>query len=194
MKSKNSKKKIFPKSRKAALEMSVGTIVTIVLLMSVLILGIFLVQRIFSSSTNAIDQVDSQIQSEITKLFSNSEKDLIIYPTSTTIDIKRGDDPAGFAFSVKNNDGANAQDYIYTVSSNGLPSGLCGSLTNEQANSYIIGATGPFTLGGGNSLENPRLVRFSVPDTAPSCSFFYDLNIEGSLGQLEGTQVFVSFK
>ena len=42
--------KMFSKKR-GAMEMSVGTIVTIVLLMTVLVLGIFLVQRIFTSST-----------------------------------------------------------------------------------------------------------------------------------------------
>ena len=38
-------------NKKAAMEMSVGTIVTIVLLMSVLVLGIFMIQKIFSGST-----------------------------------------------------------------------------------------------------------------------------------------------
>ena len=40
------------KSKRGAMEMSVGTIVTIVLLMSVLVLGIFLVQKIFKTGMN----------------------------------------------------------------------------------------------------------------------------------------------
>ena len=59
----------FTKNRKAAMEMSVGTIVTIVLLMSVLILGIFLVQKVFRSGSNAIDSVDDEIQNQIIQSF-----------------------------------------------------------------------------------------------------------------------------
>ena len=57
------------KQKKAAMEMSVGTIVTIVLLMSVLILGIFLIKNIFSSAKNAIDLTDEQLNAEINELF-----------------------------------------------------------------------------------------------------------------------------
>ena len=53
------------KNKKAAMEMSVGTIVTIVLLMSVLILGIFLVQNIFKSAKGAVDLTDKQLKNEI---------------------------------------------------------------------------------------------------------------------------------
>ena len=64
---------------KGAMEMSVGTIVTIVLLMSVLVLGLFLVQRVFSSGTGAIDSIDSQVQNEIQKLFSEEGRTIAIY-------------------------------------------------------------------------------------------------------------------
>ena len=63
---------------KGAMEMSVGTIVTIVLLMSVLVLGLYFVQKIFASGSNAIDSVDSQVQSEINRLFSNGETKLAV--------------------------------------------------------------------------------------------------------------------
>src|SRR3990167_3393632 len=91
-------------SKRAAMEMSVGTMVTIVLLMIVLVLGIFFIQRIFSSGTNAIDTIDNEIQSQIQKLFAEEGRKVAIYPTSREIEVKRGDDPKGFAFSVKNND------------------------------------------------------------------------------------------
>ena len=45
----------FVKSKSGAMEMSVGTMVTIVLLMIVLVLGIFFIQKIFGAGTNAID-------------------------------------------------------------------------------------------------------------------------------------------
>jgi len=77
------------KSKKAAMEMSVGTIVTIVLLMSVLVLGLFLVQKIFNLGTGAVDAIDSQVQNEITKIFTEEGKSVAIYPSSGEI-IKEG--------------------------------------------------------------------------------------------------------
>jgi len=102
------------KHKKAAMEMSVGTIVTIVLLMSVLVLGIFFVQKIFRTGTNAIDTIDSEVQNQISQLFSEEGKKVAIYPTSRQITLKKNDDPKGFAFSVRNNDVESA-DFSYRV-------------------------------------------------------------------------------
>lgn len=181
------------KNKKAAMEMSVGTIVTIVLLMSVLILGIFLIQKVFRTGTSAIDQIDVAVQNEINKLFAQEGSSLIIYPSSGDITIKKGDDPKGFAFSVKNIDGAQSQSYTYTVSAQSIPT-TCGSLTKTQADNFIIGASGEFSLGPGNSLQNARLVRFTIPKTAPSCSFFYEIVVRGNKDQSENAQIFVTIK
>src|SRR3989337_788975 len=90
------------KNKRAAMEMSVGTMVTIVLLMIVLVLGIFFIQKIFATGTNAIDTIDNQVQNEIQKLFAQEGKTIAVYPTSRDVILKKGDDPRGFAFSIKN--------------------------------------------------------------------------------------------
>ena len=55
--------------------MSVGTIVTIVLLMSVLVLGIFLVQNIFRGATGAID---SEIYAGVSLLPASSDSSILV--------------------------------------------------------------------------------------------------------------------
>ena len=52
-------------NKKAAMEMSVGTIVTIVLLMSVLVLGLVLITNIFSGATSSVKTIDDKVKSEI---------------------------------------------------------------------------------------------------------------------------------
>ena len=88
------------RDKKAAMEMSMGTIVTIILLVSVLILGIFLVQKIFSSATNAVDLTDQQLKGEINKLFSEDKK-LVIYPGTRFIEAKQGEN-SGVGVGIKN--------------------------------------------------------------------------------------------
>ena len=54
--------------------MSVGTIVTIVLLMAMLVLGLVLVRTIFTGSTENIKDIDRKVKDQITKLFAEKIK------------------------------------------------------------------------------------------------------------------------
>jgi len=175
--------------------MSVGTIVTIVLLMAVLVMGIFLVQKIFKSATGAVDAVDQEVQSEITKLFAEEGAALAVYPTSRQITLKKGDDPKGFAFSVKNVDDANTIKFGYTTTANDQDTSFakCGStFTKAKAESYLLGGAGSFTLGGGNALDLPRLVKFDVPETAPPCTIIYELTIRKAGEDWKTVDIFVT--
>ena len=184
-------------SSKGAMEMSVGTIVTIVLLMSVLVLGLFFVQRIFQSGENAIDSIDSEVQNEITKLFSDGTKTLVIYPSSQEITFKRGDSLKGFAFSVRNKD-VEPADYTYEVSAKeGFDySGKCGStMTIQKANSYILLSEGEINnLGAGQAMELPELVKFTIPEEAPPCTIPYGLKVSKVGGSTDGATIYVIIK
>lgn len=178
------------KNKKAAMEMSVGTIVTIVLLMSVLVLGLVLVRSVFRSSSNAIDQIDNAVQNEITKLFAEEDKELIVYPTSRTFTLKKGDDPAGFAFSVENKY-TETKQYSYTVTAQDVSN--CGSgFSKAEAESYLLGGAGSFSLERGTALSQARLVRFAIPETAPPCTIVYYLEVEGVQGG--GADIFVTIE
>jgi len=163
--------------KRGAMEMSVGTIVTIVLLMGVLVLGIFLVQKIFRSGTNAIDTLDSEIQNQISKLFAEEGKDIAVYPTSREITVKRGDDPKGFAFSIRNS-GNDEVTYNYNVTA--YDADDCGAgFSKEDANDLMLGDKGLFVLSPGESLELPRLVKFDIPEGTPPCTIIYYLQASG---------------
>ena len=166
------------RSKIAAMEMSVGTIVTIVLLMSVLVLGIFLIRNIFGGSKDAIDSVNSQVQSEINKLFAEEGKKLVVYPTSREISLKQGKS-GGFGFSVRNtNQGGDVVNYIYTVTASQENLDKCG-LSEKQANDLIeLGASDDFELGSGDYLENAILVKYYIPEAAPLCLTRYNLEVD----------------
>ena len=177
--------------KKAAMEMSVGTIVTIVLLMTVLVLGIFFIIQIFSGATNAIDSVNTEVEDQIKKLFSDEGKKLAIYPTSRDIKLKKDDDPKGFAFSVLNKDVESAK-FTYSLIADDVSD--CGSLTESQANNFLIGGSGNFQLGPGSSLDQSRLVKFNVPETAPLCTIIYLIEIEKNGEPYTGADIWVTIK
>ena len=71
------------------MEMSVGTIVTIVLLMSALVLGLVLTRTIFNTSRSAVDLTEQQLTNEIGKAFGSDEDKLAVYPKSGRLTIKQ---------------------------------------------------------------------------------------------------------
>lgn len=179
--------------KKAQMQMSVGTIVTIVLLMTVLILGLVLVRNIFGSGISAIDQVDTAIQNEINSLFAEEGKPIVVYPASRQIKLDKGDDvPKGFAFSIKNND-VDPAEFSYTVEAQDISK--CGtSFTKNDADGFLLGGSGSFSLGPGNDLDLARIVKFDVPETAPPCTIIYNLEVLKDNQPYSSADVFVTIE
>ncbi len=167
------------KNKTAAMEMTVGTIVTIVLLMAALVLGLVLVQKVFGVGSNAIDSVDSQIQNEISKVFEEEEGNLVIYPSSREITLRKKDDtPKGFAFAVRNTyTGSQSTPFSYLAYAEDWT--RCGSDFSEtKANSLLLGAKGSFSLKPGeDTIASRDLVKFILDENSPSCTMIYRLKV-----------------
>ena len=155
--------------KKAAMEMSVGTIVTIVLPVSVLVLGLLLIQNIFSSAKDAVDLTDNQLKDEIQKIFSE-EKKLVIYPGTTEIEVERGE-TSGIGIGVRNRlrgDEEGVFDYSLLVDDSDIRNN-CGVDANE-VESWIRGKEGSdIALPIGNEVQIERVL-FDIPENAPLCS------------------------
>ena len=179
-------------NRKGAMEMSVGTIVTIVLLVTVLVLGLVLVRTIFGSGTDAVENIDAAIQEEISKLFADENKNLIVYPSDRSFDLNKGDSPRGFAFSVRNND-VDTAEFSYTTQASDVS--RCGTGFNvEDADNLMIASSGRFSLGPGNKLDLPRLVKFDIPESTPPCTIVYELEILKNSVPYSSAQIFVTIR
>jgi len=167
--------KMNKKNKKAAMEMSMGTIVTIILLVVVLVLGVFFIQRIFGAGSTAIDQIDKQVQNEINKLFTEEGKKVVIYPPSREITMKKGDS-GGFGFSIKNS-GSSAATFSYKVEASEVNS-ECELSIPEATDLISLGRVGEnYELGSGDTLENAILVKYTIPEDTPLCQIRYMLNV-----------------
>lgn len=155
--------------------MSVGTIVTIVLLMTVLILGLVVVRTIFQGATENINSIDQSVKNEINKLFSEDEsRKVVIFPPTRDISVGIGEE-GGFGFSIKNTL-QNDASFSYTVSVQQVASN-CQMTQTEAENLIVLGNSGQLNLPSGSSLENPVLVKFSVPESASLCNIRYGIDI-----------------
>ncbi len=81
----------FESNRRGALELSIGTIVVIVIGMSMLVLGLVLVRTIFTGSTESVDTLNEGVMNEIVTLFDDESGNLLIKLGSTnTAKVKPG--------------------------------------------------------------------------------------------------------
>ncbi|MEK6895606.1 MAG: hypothetical protein AABX48_03730 [Nanoarchaeota archaeon] len=165
------KKAKFNYQKKGAMEMSVGTIVTIVLLVSVLVLGLILIKNIFSSATGAVKLTDAQLTNQINQLFSVDQK-LVIAPSTATIKMRRGDIypiKIGIKNRLQGNVGQNPKfDYKVYVDDPDVRNN-CG-IDSNTVQSWIQGGDGkniPMPSGEDIHMEP---IGFNIPSTAPLCS------------------------
>jgi len=165
------------RDKKAALELSIGTIVILVLAMSMLILGLILVRTIFSSATDAITEIDKGVRDAITKTFADSDKKLAIYPSARTIEIKQRTQGQGFAFSLRNNE-LETVNFVYKiyVDPEYDIQDKC-KINAAEAEDWLISDSGSITLGRGAVMEDPELIKFNIPDDAPPCTVIYKVDI-----------------
>jgi hypothetical protein len=162
-------------NKQAQMEMSVGTIVTIVLLVTLLILGVVLIQNIFTSAKGVVDLTDQQLRSEISKLFSEDSK-MSIYPGTRLVEIKQGSTD-GVGFGIKNlQQGVSGENtFSYIISATDTAN--CG-VTKAIAESWItVGKTEQdLAIPVGDSLV--RKVLFNMPVGSPLCTVRFKIEVK----------------
>jgi len=162
--------------KRAAMEMSVGTIVTIVLLMTVLILGLVLIRTIYKSSVENINGIDKAVKAEIEKLFAeDASKKIVIYPPTREVTIKKGSDDKGFGLSLRNVDVEEGK-FSYVISAQETSCDM--TLTNAENLISLGKDRGNIIIPAGSMMEEPLFVRFNIPETTPPCQIIYSINMK----------------
>lgn len=97
--------------KKGAIELSVGTIVIVVLGMTMLILGLVLVRQIFSVVTNSVNSIDEKVTGEINKRLGEDQGSIMVYVNGggNIASIKAGTDNFGIAIAARTTDGSKAE-------------------------------------------------------------------------------------
>ncbi len=155
--------------KKGAIEMSIGTIVIIVLSMSMLILGMVLVKNIFSGASSNVLQMNDKVKDQINKLFVE-DKRTVVYLPNQLAEIKQGED-WGVAFGVKNlqKGTVEAGRFHYEVSvSDPDVRTKCG-IDERTIEGWIkTGRADDMVIAPGQSYFG--IARFLIPEGAPLCT------------------------
>lgn len=166
------------KSRKAAMELSIGTIVIIVLAMSMLILGLVLIRTIFTGAKYNIDTINDKVRDEINKLFVENKK-IVIYLANQKADIEQGKD-WGVAFGIKNlitgTPEASKFSYDVEVSNPNEIKTNCGVGEKEVLSWIKAGQSGSIQIAPGETYLS--IIRFQIPEASPLCIIRYNINVK----------------
>ena len=154
--------------------MSVGTIVTIVLLMSVLVLGIILIKNIFEGSINIVDMTNEQLENEVNQLFSEDEE-VVIYPSSREVTIEQ-EETSGFGIGIQNLLTGVSGEKTFSYEVVVADVGQCGVDEGEIDDWITVGKSEediPITVGD----DATQKVILEIPKGAPLCTFKLRINV-----------------
>lgn len=160
-------------SKKAALELSVSTIVVIVFSASMLILGLILIMTIFTGSKYNVDIMNKKVESEIGKLFAQDQRAVIYLPDNKIAEVKQGDD-FGLGFGIQNTIEEQRFEWKVQVADKNK----C-NVSDRDAESWIVtGSSGNVDIPSGRKYID--IIRYNIPksDDISKCTIKYKLVVE----------------
>jgi len=158
-----------------ALELSIGTIVVIVLAMTMLILGLVLVKTIFKGAVDITKMTNQQLKEQVSKLFGDDKK-LVVYPDTRHIEVKAGKS-SGFGIGIKNLlKGVQDKKFSYEVIvSDPDIRRKCG-VGEREAEGWIVTGRSEDNIGLAPGELISGKVLLEVPAGSTLCTFRYRIN------------------
>jgi hypothetical protein len=174
--------------KRAAIELSIGTIVIIVLAMSMLILGMVLVKNIFSGAMDITDLNKDQISAEIAKAYGDDDP-VVLYPNIDVFEIN-DKEPSAFAIRIKNllenTDASDVKFSYLTVLSDFRECGL----NERQILEWLKGEEGnniPIASNG----EHIEKILIEIPTGTTLCSFKLRIDVSQNNVPYGSAQMFI---
>ena len=171
----------FKKNKTGAMEMSVGTIVTIVLLMAALVLGLVLTGNIFQTSSENVQIIDDQVKNQIIDLFGSSDDNFIVsLGGQSTAKIKQGTEnfgiPIGFSPTNPLAWGTSKTNCKYTLTAINQPNYYINKGWSNVINSVQTGVNN-VVFENTDTTNGYSLIKISVPENIPPCLQRFSIKI-----------------
>jgi hypothetical protein len=185
--------------KNGAIELSIGTVVIVVLAMTMLILGLILVKNIFSGTTNIIDIANAQTLNEINKLFGEDKK-TVVYPSVSVIEVKQGaknGNGNGFALGISNKlSGASARNALFSY--NVVPVSDvekdCGISKDKIMELFVAGSNREENIPIATGSPVVRAVLFETNEGDPLCTVKFRADILANGNNYDSVNVFIKFR
>jgi len=165
-------------SKKAALELSMSTVVIIVLGVIMLILGIVLIRSISEGATDSIDKINDMTSQKLSSLFGEDEGNIATsLGPQNTARIKAGTDSFGFVIRASTEDGSAVTrerlKYKLTLDKSGSKNCASSSYLGEKRTEALFITLLNVETGGWDRFEGSdvhEIIQLSIPKGTPTCT------------------------
>jgi hypothetical protein len=155
--------------KRGAIDLSLSTIIIIILAVIMLILGVVLVKKAMCGAIKGIDVINDQTKQQIVDLFGE-KKDIAVKETSN--EIYKGVE-YGVGFAIRNNGNSDDQ-FSYSVKVGDI--GRC-KFSESKAESFILlGRAETLTIASGD--EYVGLIKFLIPSDVENCDLRYKIVVK----------------
>ena len=171
------------KNKRAGFEMSITTLVVIVIAVVMLILGLVLVRQIFGTATETVTIIDEQVKNELMNLFGEQGKEMVVkLGTQQTAKVKQGTQGFGFIFGIAPEGVTDLRDCKYTITKKG---GDC--IEPNPTTWFVYGMT---DLGFDEISQNTAfaLIKLNIPSSQQPCQ--QKFTIEATCGTWSSSTYF----
>ncbi len=168
---------------KRGIELTISTLVVIILSLLVLTFGILFTGNVFCKGIQGVNSVGELTNQEINNLFSEQDDSLVAVKEKTNEINKLT--YYGVAFFIKNSD-PESDSFTYNVDVFDLQD--CG-ITEEVARSYIITSKSS-TANIAKGETHSDIIEFKIPKEAPTCSLKYKIDVTKG-GELYDSAIFI---
>jgi hypothetical protein len=157
-------------NKKAAIELSLGTIVIIVLGVTMLILGMVLVRGVMCSAMGLTGAINGKMESELNKYFGETEDEVVCIGESDPIKMAPDADNL-IHCSIKAKQQAK---YEFTIVDYGS---TINRLTKEKITPWIKQGTSADNVAP-DDRSPKKIARIQIPDSAPEGNIWFKLEIK----------------
>jgi len=163
-------------NKRGAFELSVTTMIIIVLAITMLIMGLVLIRNIFGGATESIDSLSSKVKTEIDKIFTDENKKIVVYlGEDRTAKVKAGTDLFGIAIGAKTATGSRVQarsDLQYKMELDETARENCAAILGKTQTTNLfkqdIGEWTDFDEFQGDTSKS--IIQIGVPEGTTLCS------------------------
>lgn len=177
-------------NKKAAIELSMSTIVILVLAMSMLILGLVLIRTIFTGATGNVQTMNEKVKAEIARLFEEDQRAVLHLPDRIA-KMKQGES-FGVGFGIQNKIQTQKFSWEVKLKDEDIKA-KCGISKEDTITKWMVGGRkGSASIASGQKYID--VIRFNVPEGAVNdvskCVIRFQLEIKQEDGSPYATEPF----
>lgn len=163
--------------RHAALELSIGTVVIVVLGVTMLIMGLVVTRNIMCGAVGMTDDINSKVRAELNKLFAENEGEVTCIGAGDAVKMAPGKENNIYC-AVK---APQQAQYAFTATRYDLQ-----GVSADKLRQWLTTSSSEFPIAP-NDRDAKKVLRIKVPENAPEGNLHLDIQVKKE-AQLISTQ------